>query len=65
MSRSTTPKRQHLAAYEVLPASYFQGRPRSQVLAALRFWGLAGIGNILGGALLVALPFWYALEKKE
>jgi len=25
----------------------------------------AGIGNILGGALLVALPFWYALAKKE
>jgi len=25
----------------------------------------AGIGNILGGALLVALPFWYALEKKD
>lgn len=23
----------------------------------------AGIGNILGGALLVALPFWYALDK--
>ena len=23
----------------------------------------AGIGNILGGALLVALPFWYALVR--
>jgi formate/nitrite transporter FocA (FNT family) len=65
MNKPETPRRQHLAAYEVLPASYFQGRPRSQVLAALRFWGLAGIGNILGGALLVALPFWYALEKNN
>ena len=31
------------------------------------WWNLipAAIGNILGGALLVALPFWYALVKKE
>lgn len=31
------------------------------------WWSIipAGIGNILGGALLVALPFWYALVKKE
>lgn len=30
------------------------------------WWSIipAGIGNILGGALLVALPFWYALVKK-
>jgi formate/nitrite transporter FocA (FNT family) len=25
----------------------------------------AGTGNILGGALLVALPFWYALADKK
>ena len=25
----------------------------------------AGIGNILGGALLVALPFWYALANRN
>ena len=31
------------------------------------WWNIvpAGIGNILGGALLVALPFWYALVKKD
>jgi formate transporter len=31
------------------------------------WWNIvpAGIGNILGGALLVALPFWYALVKTD
>jgi formate transporter len=24
-----------------------------------------GFGNILGGALLVALPFWYAFRKSD
>ena len=32
----------------ILPASYLQGVPKSQVMLAMRFWGLAWIGNMLG-----------------
>lgn len=39
----------------ILPASYLQGVPKRRVVAALRFWGLAWIGNILGAFIIGAV----------
>lgn len=39
----------------ILPASYLQGLPMEQVKAALRFWGIAWIGNMLGAFVIGAV----------
>jgi len=36
----------------ILPASYLQGVPKHHVLATLRFWGIALIGNMLGAFII-------------
>ena len=42
----------------ILPASYLQRIPGSQVSAALRFWGLAMLGNVIGAfALGIVIAF--------
>ena len=36
----------------ILPASYLQRIPASRITAALRFWGLAMLGNVMGALIL-------------
>ena len=39
----------------ILPASYLQGLGKDQLMAALRFWGVAWLGNMLGAFILGAV----------
>ena len=48
----------------ILPASYLQGVPKSRVIAALRFWGIAWIGNMLG-ALIIGVVIAFAQTYPE
>ena len=48
----------------ILPASYLQSIPASRVAAALRFWGLAMIGNMIG-AFVLGLVIAFAQSYPE
>ena len=48
----------------ILPASYLQGVPKSHVLATLRFWGIAWVGNMLG-AFIIGVVIAFAQAYPE
>lgn len=48
----------------ILPASYLHATPRSLPMAALRFWMLAWIGNMLG-AFLIGMVITFAQDYPE
>jgi formate transporter len=46
----------------VLPSTLLQQHPKPLLGKLVRFWALALVGNMIGGAFLVAIPFSYAFR---
>ncbi|MFW6097526.1 MAG: hypothetical protein ACOC9Z_05600 [Chloroflexota bacterium] len=56
---------EHLSLLQVLVLSMLGGHGPGWLQALLWIIIPVGIGNMLGGGLLMVLPFWFALRPEE